>query len=260
MNAVAPPSREERAAGAPPRYRAIGAALAREIAAGEVAVGSHLPTEQELRRRFGASRHTVREALRLLQDRGLIRRRQGAGSRVIAREPPEGTVTSINSLPDLMQYAAETTMEVLTVERLLLPEDEVARLFRREGHGAFTRIAALRRTGAEAPPIAYTEIYLPERYAGVAADIGRSPAAVYRLVEERYGIALTSVLQTVEATLADANLASRLGVEPGSAILAVARRYEAASEGVVEVALNYHPAARFRHEIRLSNVGGEATR
>lgn len=261
MNAITRPS-EERAPGDPPRYRAICDVLAAEIATGVVAVGAHLSTEQELRGRFGASRHTVREALRLLQERGLIQRRQGAGSRVVSREPRDGAANSINSISDLMQYAASTYMEVLAVERLLLPAEEVARLFRREGHGPFTRIAALRRTGADAPPIAYTEVYLPDRYAGIAEDVGLSPTAVYRLVEERYGIALSAVLQTVEATLADANLASRLGVEPGSAILAVARRYEAAGEGVVEVALNYHPAARFRHEIRLSNISsaGEAAR
>lgn len=39
----------------------------------------HFPTEQALCQRFGMSRQTVRKALGLLADRGLLRRRQGSG-------------------------------------------------------------------------------------------------------------------------------------------------------------------------------------
>lgn len=54
------------------------------IRSGEVAVGQKLPTEMELRERFGVGRSTVREALRALQAIGLVELRPGTGAFVAA--------------------------------------------------------------------------------------------------------------------------------------------------------------------------------
>jgi GntR family transcriptional regulator len=42
----------------------------------------HSPTDQELAEAYGASRHTVREAVRRLADDGLLARERGRGTRV----------------------------------------------------------------------------------------------------------------------------------------------------------------------------------
>jgi DNA-binding GntR family transcriptional regulator len=64
------------------RYQQLADALATEIRVGRIGVGDLLPTEAELTRQFDVSRHTVREALRVLRSQGLITSRQGLGSRV----------------------------------------------------------------------------------------------------------------------------------------------------------------------------------
>ncbi len=46
--------------------------LREAIVSGELSEGSQLPTEQELTERFGVSRSTIREALRVLQAQGLL--------------------------------------------------------------------------------------------------------------------------------------------------------------------------------------------
>jgi DNA-binding FadR family transcriptional regulator len=61
-------------------------ALVRIIAGGELAPGSLLPTEPEMSARFGVSRSVVREALRLVDAKGLIEVRHGSGTRVAAPE------------------------------------------------------------------------------------------------------------------------------------------------------------------------------
>ncbi len=52
------------------------------IVSGELAPGSLLPTEPEMGARFGVSRSVVREALRVLGEKGLIEVRHGSGTRV----------------------------------------------------------------------------------------------------------------------------------------------------------------------------------
>jgi GntR family transcriptional repressor for pyruvate dehydrogenase complex len=58
----------------------VAEGLAAAIRNGEFAPGEGLPTEQELRERFGVSRNVIREAINELRSRGLVVTRQGSGS------------------------------------------------------------------------------------------------------------------------------------------------------------------------------------
>ncbi len=57
-------------------------ALVPMIVGGELAPGSLLPAEPEMSARFGVSRSVVREALRVLGEKGLVDVRHGSGTRV----------------------------------------------------------------------------------------------------------------------------------------------------------------------------------
>lgn len=248
----------EAAAAAPrpqqPLYREILERLGGEIAAGVWAVGDRLPTEFALCRRFGASRHTVRAALRHLQEQGLIVRRQGSGSVVAAAEPQPRFASPIGSLEELMQYAAATRLEVLAVERVSARGALAPLLAGGQGRG-WRRIVALRRLEGEARPIAHTEIFLPTRLSGVVQEIGAAREAVCRLVERRYGLRVSAVRQSIEAVAAAPEVAARLGIEPGAPALRIDRRYEAGPAGVIEVARSIHPAERYRYELVLRQAG-----
>ncbi|MBL8129192.1 MAG: FadR family transcriptional regulator, partial [Chloroflexia bacterium] len=52
------------------------------ITSGQIEAGQFLPSEQELCRQLGVSRATVREALRMLETRGLVSTRHGVGVQV----------------------------------------------------------------------------------------------------------------------------------------------------------------------------------
>lgn len=62
-------------------YRKIADDLRQKIEAGELAPGSQLPTELELREQYAnASRNTVRDAIKWLTTRGLVRTQPGRGT------------------------------------------------------------------------------------------------------------------------------------------------------------------------------------
>ena len=65
-----------------PKYLYVADTLRREIAEGVFRDGQTLLTEEELRVRFGVSRQTVRQAIALLEDDGLVDRRRGSGTYV----------------------------------------------------------------------------------------------------------------------------------------------------------------------------------
>ncbi|MEV4219098.1 GntR family transcriptional regulator [Nonomuraea sp. NPDC049725] len=72
-------------AATPYLYQSIAARLREQIAQGHLAPGAGLPSEAELRRRFAASRNTVRQALALLEQEGLVVARHGRGRFVRVR-------------------------------------------------------------------------------------------------------------------------------------------------------------------------------
>ena len=81
----------------------IAAQLRRAITDGLYAYGDRLPAEREIARSFGASRTTVRNALRLLEERNFVRRRVGSGTFVVHRSGQNaGEIADITSPLELM--------------------------------------------------------------------------------------------------------------------------------------------------------------
>jgi DNA-binding GntR family transcriptional regulator len=75
----APPVRD-RAEAKPPAYLHIATTLADRVTTGVYAAGSRLPSGSQLCREFGVSPMTVRRALTILQDQGLVSGIRGRGT------------------------------------------------------------------------------------------------------------------------------------------------------------------------------------
>jgi GntR family transcriptional regulator len=82
---------------ADPMYRVISDELRQEIESGQLAPGSQLPTELELRDRFNASRNTIRDAVKTLVNLGLVVTRPGQGTFVTAQIDPFVTTLSADA-------------------------------------------------------------------------------------------------------------------------------------------------------------------
>src|SRR3954471_1879611 len=66
--------------------------LREQIVAGTWGIGARIPTEAELAQLTGTSRNTVREAVQSLVHAGLLERRQGSGTYVLAASELAGAV------------------------------------------------------------------------------------------------------------------------------------------------------------------------
>lgn len=69
------------------------------ILEGRLAVDERLPTEEELARRFGISRPTVREALKVLAAQNLIRSRRGPSGGTFVNRPDVGPPRAASPTP-----------------------------------------------------------------------------------------------------------------------------------------------------------------
>lgn len=100
--------------------------LANRIVAGVLPEGAVLPTEAVLCDEFGFSRTVLREGLKLLEERGLVRVEQGRGTTVQAREL--WNLLDPTVLRIALEHDPEMTLldDLITVRRLL--ESEMARV------------------------------------------------------------------------------------------------------------------------------------
>lgn len=81
-----------------PMYRQIADDLHRKIESGQLARGTQIPTEIELRGQYDASRNTIRDAVKWLMNRGLVESRLGQGTFVIEKKSP--FVTTLTDDPE----------------------------------------------------------------------------------------------------------------------------------------------------------------
>lgn len=227
-----------------PLYQQVVSALREDILKGIYSIGSKLPAESVLTRRFEVSRHTVREALRQLRTDGIISSRQGAPSMVERPAASQAFVHEVDSMNDLISYAASYVYKVDTQQTI------TGDAYLREQIGADADLQWLRVEGfrypAEAlPPICWTKIYIPMAFANVGRLIGRGNGTVYGLIEDLHGVRIAEVTQVVKTSPAPAFLVEPLQVEKGSPLVELIRFYKLSGGAIAQIAVSYYPADRF---------------
>jgi DNA-binding GntR family transcriptional regulator len=228
------------------RYRDIAGRLQKDIRLGRYNVGNLLPTETELMARYDASRQTVREALRILTEQGLIVRRAGLGSVVIAAEPPVLFSHSVTSLSEWLRYSNETYREVVAT-REITADSKLAALLKCEPGKHWFLIEAIRRSDQFAAPLGWVEIYVFRKFADVVkrSDHGRTP--VHEQVAKMFGQTTEYAQMEIFARAMPAALAKPLQVKAGSPALTVVRRYYGVREELFEVTVTTHPEGRYTY-------------
>jgi len=79
-----------------PLYLQIADDLEEQINSGDLSPGSQLPTEDDLRDKYRASRNTIRDAIKQLVDQGLVETRPGQGTFVTTKVDPFVTVLTVD--------------------------------------------------------------------------------------------------------------------------------------------------------------------
>jgi len=99
-------------------YQAIVEQIIRLIKEGNLEQGDRLPPERQLAETFKVSRHPVREAIRILEEQGVLSSRTGSGTFV---ENAEGGLLDDLLIRTLRQDKSKTT-EIFQFRRMLEPQ------------------------------------------------------------------------------------------------------------------------------------------
>lgn len=209
--------------------------------------GARLPAEVELCREFGTSRITVQQALRLLEKEGLIRREQGRGTFYIG-EPPAAEAKLSGILDSVMQFREGARTHVVAKKLLAA----TPRLAGRLQVPVDSPIVSIDRVAVlDDHPVLFTTAFIPKAIGGPLLDDDEELTlrTIASILQDKYGIELTSVQQTIAARLADPAFATPLGVDVGAPVLEVERVYLGGDGRPVNFSITFYRTDRFRFEI-----------
>ncbi len=175
------------------RYAALAAAMRERIVAGEWPPGSAIPAEQTLAAEHGVALGTMRRALDLLAEHGLVERIHGRGTFV--RQ-------GLSGAPMLRFFRfgearGEAPNSRILSRDLMAATAEAARVLGCGSGEQALRLKRLRSMGGQ--PVLYEEIWLPLPL--FAPLVGSDPAAwgnlLYPLFAERCGVHVHRAVDTI---------------------------------------------------------------
>jgi GntR family transcriptional regulator len=226
--------------------------LREAIAQGEFAPGDALPPESMLNRRFGISRTTARSALDSLENDGLVSRRSGHGSIVLEPrvDQPLNLLASFGE--DMAARGRKPGYRTRSVVAARMPAEVAAAFERRRGTRA---IAIDRLLLADDQPLAVSLAWLAPQVVPIQIRPDTSEldsTSLYKWIEATTGRRIARGEEYIEADVADADVAHRLEMKRGDAVL-IARRLSRTADGTpVEYVATTYRADRYRFRVELA--------
>jgi len=207
----------------------------------DLEAGQSFPSESALLAEFHVSRVTVRRALAGLESDGFIRRIKGKGAFVGPKTTK--TIPKLTGLvEDLMTWKRNAWAKVLerapikaTAEvaaRLGLPADEVVIRIRRVRY-------------VDDAPLAYVIAHFPNRIGLLILDEDLDRTPIVTLLSAKHGIPIVEARQSIQASLADTELAGLLDVHVGSPLLLIERVYHTKNGKPVNFVRSYYRGDRY---------------
>ncbi|MGD9924543.1 MAG: GntR family transcriptional regulator [Pseudorhodoplanes sp.] len=224
----------------------ISMELRGQILQGVFPLGARMPTEDEMCRQFGASRYSVREAMRVLTEEGLVARRPRIGTIVAATKPSEHFVQSVPSMQKLLNYPEGTVRKTIGTGYVEANAELAALLKCPVGERRF-RIRALRYAVGSSVPLCYTDIYILPQYATIVNHPHHEFTLVSDQIREVFGERAEKTVIEISSSSIKRNIAKLLDVKPATPSLTVTRRYANARGEEFETTVAVHPASRYTY-------------
>ena len=191
--------------------------LRRRIASGEFEAG--FPGELSLTEAYEVSRHTIREAMRVLRDEGLIRRERGRGTTIERARIAQSMGTLYSLFDTLSSQGVRQSNEVRRLSRTV--NSVVSAHLDLPGDAELIVIERLRCADGE--PLALDTSWLPASIATPLLDVDFTATGLYAELAARCSTTVDSGSERITALIAPRHIADLLHAPAQAAVLSIER-------------------------------------
>jgi GntR family transcriptional regulator len=229
--------------------------LRRLIESGQISAGAVLPGELELAAQLGVSRHTVRHALGVLTNEGLLRRERGRGTTVVSSGPTRVIERSLSTFYafawELRARGAKQRSYVL--ERKVLAADvSLAQHLSVAAGTDIERIVRLRT--ADEDPLVFETTHLPRELTTSIDTSVLERESIYDELERTHGLRITRARESIRPVVLSRPVARLLRSSPGAPAFSV-ERTTWTDDGPIEWQVSIVRGDRYLYSVDLPRHG-----
>ncbi|MFP3612826.1 GntR family transcriptional regulator [Paraburkholderia sp. SIMBA_050] len=233
---------------APPLYEQIKTELRLRILNGSYAAHARMPSENELCAMFNVSRITVRQALGDLQKEGLVFKLHGKGT-FVSKPKAFQNVSALQGFAEAMSSMGYEIVNQVRQIRFIAANARIAgRLDLPEG----AKVAEIHRVRLlDREPVSLEITWVPEALGKRIANADLVTRDIFLILENDCGVPLGHADVSIDAILADDEIAAALSVEEGSPVLRIERLTHAADGTPIDYEYLYFRGDAFRYRLRV---------
>jgi GntR family transcriptional regulator len=169
---------------------------------------------------YEVSRITVRRALSSLEQEGLITRKRGRGTFVSEKARPLESPRLSGFIEDIISMGIKTKTKLIDISWMEAPEN-VKEHLNLQKQDQTLRIEKVRLIKGRS--FSHVFNYLPPEIGQNIPSDKLTEKPLLKILEDDLNIRVDTAIQTVEATIADAQVATLLGIRVGEPLLKVER-------------------------------------
>lgn len=206
-----------------------------------------IPTEQELMKEFEVSRTTIRQAISMMVQDGLLERQQGRGTIVKSQQ-------LVGSLGRLKGFAEEVLERGLTPYSQLIRAEFSTDLYHEKAmlQTDDTSILVIERIRfADNLPIAYERSCWPKSIGEKLMKEELNQANFYQIIEQN-GIALRKANEKISAMNATMHEADLLGIRAGEALIEMTRLSYGIDDKPIEYTRTKFRSDQYHYNVELT--------
>jgi len=237
-----------------PIYRQLADRLRAEIEAGRIGPNDAIPAERDLAITHEVSRDTVRKAIKLLEEQGVLYSDHGRGTFAAPAAVRKMSRFLDSFTEDTIKRGGVPGQKILVMEEVVASM-AIASLLNVDTGTPILRLKRVRMM--DGAPIGIQDSYLrlPHGETLTRKELERS-GSLYRLLVDKLGIEPSESLESIGALAATRDEVELLGIEIGTPILVCERIMLSSRREAVEYCeMRYLPSYRYKTRISKWSLG-----
>jgi GntR family transcriptional regulator len=229
----------------------IAEELASAIQTGKYRAGDRLSSVEKLAEELAIGRSTVREALRLLQARGLIEIIHGSGTFVAYERITRSSLpVPLLSFTDMVRERGMRPTSVILQKEMLPANEDQAKALRIEPNDKINLLRRL-RLADDVPVSLETSVCSAARFPGLLEQEWTPHTSLYALLRDVYGVHLHHSQHVVRAVPASRTESQLLQIDVRSPVLLVEIAAMDEQGTPIEFGRSYYSSTRFEYRVML---------